>query len=434
SLPRLARAMSIGASRARLPLPFLLAWRYLRGERSQVLSSTALAALIAIGLGVTAMVVAMALMTGYTDGLKKRLIGLQGDIIASPLGRGAFEREADALVAAAALPGVEKTGRVAYGEGAITSPTHGETVSVVIRGIDPAAVPPLVDAEGTPRVGTVDLSGGGAGLAAGVEDGVPSVLLGVELARRLEAAEGDVLRLVILSLDEDRPRFRYRSVRYVGTFTTGFAEFDARWALVARELVETARGTRGLDVFELSLAPDADSAAVAARLEEVLGPSWLIQRWETLNSELFAALALQESLLFLVLGLIVVVSTFNVASTLVILVRERLSDIGVLGSLGLPARQLWWAFVGYGLGLGALGTMAGLACGSAISWLLTETELIRFDPEVAAIYFIDSVPFRVEARDLMAIATFSLVVTFFACALPALRAARLQPADALRDP
>jgi lipoprotein-releasing system permease protein len=171
---------------------------------------------------------------------------------------------------------------------------------------------------------------------------------------------------------------------------------------------------------------------VTEAIEELLGGPWLVQRWESLNQDLFAALRLQEMLLFMVLGLIVVVSTFNTSSTLVILVRERLPDIGVLASLGLSPRGLFWLFACYGMGLGIAGILLGVSAGAGIAWVFDHYELIRFDPDVAKIYFIDSIPFRLEAGDLLAIVSFSLVVTLAACSLPARRAARLLPAEVLR--
>ena len=164
----------------------------------------------------------------------------------------------------------------------------------------------------------------------------------------------------------------------------------------------------------------------------MLAPEFLVTDWRQLNRELFTALQLQQEALFVVLGLIVLVSTFNVASTLVVLVRERMRDIGLLGALGLPPGGLRRIFLLYGGFLGGLGTLLGVAFGAAVCWLLTTFELIRFDPEVAAIYFIRSVPFRVEPRDLLAIVGFALVVTLLACLVPAWRAARIDPSSALR--
>ena len=406
-----------------MPVPWVLAWRYLRGERSRTLSTTATAALLATTLGVTAMVIAMALMTGYTDNLKKKLIGLQGDVIASPITHADFSARHRELVDAR-IPGIAHVGQVAYGEGSVSSSHNPEGLSVVLRGVDLGSLSTLK--------GKIEGDVDPDALAADSK-GVPGVLMGRELQRRLGLEKGDVARLVVLKLGEQRPSFRYRSVRFQGAFTTGFAEFDSSWILLGRPVLEEARGEMGVDILELKLTADANREAVTQATQEILGPDWIIQRWENINAGLFAALELQETLLFLVLGLIVVVSTFNTSSTLLILVRERMNDIGVLGSLGLEPRRLWWVFVVYGLGLGATGIALGVSIGAGISWVITEFKLVRFDPEVAAIYFIDSVPFHVEAGDLSAVILFSLVVTFLACSLPAARAAKLEPSDALRD-
>lgn len=398
------------------PLPLLLAWRYMLGQRSRILSGTALAALFATALGVAAMVIAMALMTGYTHDLKRRLIGLQGDIVASPLRDDAFAASAPEIAQLRGLPGVAEVGRVAYGEGSLQSPGLPEGLAITLRGVDPGFLPrsaPAAELRADPQ-------------------GMAGILVGSELMGRLHARTGEVLRLVVLGLTEDGVKFRYRSVKIAGSFTTGFAEFDASWGILDREVLEAARSGGGMDVLEIKLAPEAPGDAATEAVESLLGAPWLVQRWESLNRDLFAALRLQEMLLFFVLGLIVVVSTFNTSSTLVILVRERMPDIGVLASLGLSPRGLFWLFASYGMGLGVAGIAAGVTFGAGVAWVFDHFELIRFDPDVAAIYFIDSIPFRLEAGDLLAVIGFSLVVTLAACSLPARRASRLLPAEVLR--
>ena len=188
----------------------------------------------------------------------------------------------------------------------------------------------------------------------------------------------------------------------------------------------------GSALYEIELTDANAAGTVAEQIREVLGSDFLVTDWRDLNRELFTALEVQKIALFFVLGLIVVVSTFNVASSLVVLVRERMRDVGVLASLGLSPPELRTVFLLYGGALGLAGTLCGVALGVAASWVMTEYELIRFDPDLAEIYFIDSVPFRVEAPDILAVIAFTLLVTLVACWLPARRAGSVLPATALR--
>lgn len=402
------------------PLPWVIAWRFLRGNRSRLLDGTARAALLSTALGVTAMVIAMALMTGYREDLQNKLVRGNAAVIAYPVGGEPGPLPPAKEKALLAIPGVEKIGRVAYGQGSLSGGDRrhrAEGVEVILRGVEP----------------------GGGQLTATAEDLRPSVdgiagaVLGKDLADKLEVKEGDVLRLVALGFGEGRPRFRYQSLRVAGTFTTGFAEFDRSWVLLERPLVEKLMGGEAsVDLFELTVEDPGDAGRISEAANRILEPDFIVTDWRQLNRELFTALRLQQIALFLVLGLIVLVSTFNVASTLVVLVRERMRDIGLLGALGLPPGGLRLVFLVYGGFLGALGTLLGVLFGWGISWILTTFELIRFDPEVAAIYFIKSVPFRVQLDDVLTIVGFALLVTLLACFAPAWRAARVDPSSALR--
>jgi lipoprotein-releasing system permease protein len=399
------------------PLPWVIAWRFLRGSRSRLLDGTARAALLSTALGVTAMVVAMALMTGYREDLQSKLVRGNAAVIAYPVGGEAGSLAGSKLQALRAIPGVEKIGRVAYGQGALSGPGLPEGVEVILRGVD----------------------AGGGQLSATPEqlrtspEGIPGAVLGRDLADRLGVRQGGVLRLVALGFGESRPRFRYQSLRVTGTFSTGFAEFDRSWVLLDRPVVERLMGARAaIDLLEFTVSDPEEAERIADAATGILEPDYVVTDWRQLNRELFTALRLQQVALFLVLGLIVLVSTFNVASTLVVLVRERMRDIGLLGALGLRPGRLRLVFLVYGGFLGTFGTLLGVVFGWGICWVLTTFELIRFDPEVAAIYFIKSVPFRVELQDVLAIVGFALIVTLLACFAPAWRAARVDPSAALR--
>ena len=398
-------------------LPWEIAWRYLRGRRSRLLDSTARAAILATGIGVLAMVIAMALMTGYRHELQNKLIGANAAVIAYPiLSEGAGPLTSQQVSGLRALPGVERVDAVGFGTGVLSSAAVPQGLDVSLRGVEPGG----------------EMLGGGEFALAAAADGLPPMALGDELMTGLAARPGEVLRLVTFSVRSGQARFDYLSVRAAAAFHSGFSEFDRRWAMMPRDLLPGAASAKGAGFYELRLHDPEQAEAIAARAGELLGSSYLVTHWQEMNGELFTALRLQQFILFLVLGLIVVVSTFNVASTLVVLVRERMREVGVLSAIGLPPRQVRAVFLLYGAVLGLAGTLLGVAVGAGAAWSLDHFHVIRFGADVAAIYFLGSVPFQVRGVDLAAIVGFALGVNLVACLVPAWRAARVQPSTALR--
>jgi lipoprotein-releasing system permease protein len=411
-----ALAESRGAAGGTLagPLAFRIALRFLAGRGSQLLGSTARAALAASTLGVTAMGIAMALMTGYREDLEAKLVGGNAAVLAYPPHDVERAAEVEALRGRiAAMPGVTRVDSVAYVQGVVSS-AAGEA-EITLRG-----------------------SGAGGGLVTGSPEllapdaeGVAGIALGVDLAETLRAKQGERLRLVVVAMGDRGPQFVYRTVRFAGTFDSGFAEFDQAWGVATRELVKSlAPGS--IDSLELALAEPAKAGEVAEEVRRIAPDGTVVTDWRELNRELFAALKLQQLALFLLLGLIVLVSTFNVASTLVVLVRERLRDLGVLAAMGLPPRRMQQVFLLYGGALGVAGALLGLALAFAFSWVANRYELISFGPDIASIYFLRAVPFRLSLEDAAATAAFTVAVTFLSCWLPSRRALKLDPAAALR--
>lgn len=402
-----------------------LAWRFFRGRGNRLLDGTARAALVGTTLGVMAMIIAMALMTGYREDLRQKLVRGNAAVMAYPILGGDWIWGTETQVSLEAVAGVTAVRPVVYGQGSIVSQTLSGGAEVTLRGIDT-----INSLEG---LGQLDLDSSlepEDGLSGA---GVLGVVLGSELARRLEVGKGESVRLMVLGFQNDRPRFQYRQAQVLGTFSTGFSEFDQSWLVTDRIELEQMLGRElGSGMLEIVLENPDRAESVTEQIRSVLGPDYLVTSWQDLNRELFTALEVQQIALFFVLGLIVVVSTFNVASSLVVLVRERMRDIGVLAALGLSPTQLRSVFLLYGAGLGALGSLFGVLVGALVAWLVTEFELIRFDPEMAAIYFISSVPFKVELWDVVAIVVFTLAVTTLACWVPAQRAAKVRPSLALR--
>ena len=397
---------------AGLALGWELARRFLTGGKSRVLAGTARAAILSIAIGVAALVIAMALMSGYRHDLERRLLAGSAAVGVFPPAEPLAGEDPVALLGS--IDGVASVGRVVYGRGSLSSSARLDGLDVTLRGVDPAGA---------------GLAGQPVELVTG-DDGLPPIALGAELASALGVTVDDVARLTVLEVSGMRPRFRYVSVRVSEIFASGYFEFDRSWAVLGRGLLEELTGLGS--TYELTLVDPRRADAVAAEARRRLGPEYEVRNFRLANEALFEALRWQQLLLFLVLSLIVVVSTFNVASTLVVLVRERMRQLGVLVAVGMRPGQLGSIFLLYGVLVGVVGVASGLAAGSLVAWVLDEFEIIRLGSGLASIYFLSSVPFRVEATDLVVTGAFALLVTLGACALPARRAMRLDPAAALR--
>jgi len=398
-----------------------IALRFLRGRRSRLIDGTARSALAGTAIGVAAMIVAMALMTGYREDLQQKLTQGSAAVLVYPLAEAGLENTEDVVSRLSAIASVDEVRRVTYGQGALVTRAHPEAVDISLRGVD-------WDGE-IAGLGEIAML---PDLPAATSEAT-DIVLGEELVEKLSPDPGEVLRLMVLGVRAGRPRFAYESVRWTGTFRSGFSEFDRKLAVLDRDRLEKLAGAGvGESLYEVIATDLGQTAAISEQVEEILGPDHLVTDWRELNRELFTALRIQQIALFLVLGLIVLVSTFNVASNLVVLVRERMRDVGVLAALGLGPTALRNLFLLYGGGLALSGLVLGVALGWLVSWLLTHYELIHFEEELAAIYFISSIPFRVRLVDVAAVVLFTLVVTAFACFFPARNGGRVPPAKALR--
>ena len=433
--------MSPFRERLRLAVEIAARWwsgrSRVRGPLSLV-SGTARAAFFSGALGTLAMTIAMSLLTGYREVLVDRLVGANAAVVVYPLvSEGAGFLPRTQLERLGELPGVTSVERVAFGQGTLGAETSAETPAetgglarsaaemVTVRGGEPGAA---ILGAGTPRLPP----------RSTVSEGPPPVILGDELARALGVGKGDIVRWTALGMADGKPRFSYQPLRVAGTFHVGFSEFDRSWAVTDRAVVVARLGAHdspeaAAGMIEIRLADPRRAGEVAAQVQAVVGDSYLVSDWQGLNDRLFGALRLQQRMLFFVLALIVVVSTFHVASTLIVAARERRREIGILRTLGFEPADVRRTFLVHGIVLGWAGATAGVAVGAAVAWLLDSTRAIRFDPGVAAIYFLDAVPFHLRWADLGAVLGFAFAVHVLACWIPTRQAVALPPAAALRD-
>lgn len=409
-------------------LPLEVALSYLRARSSRLVSSVSLLSISGIGLGVAALVVAMGLLSGYQREIRENLIGANAEVVLFPLSTGAEADPAAVARRVSAIPRVRATAPVVYQSGLASSAATPDGTDVVLKGIDPAS---------ERRVSRLDayLPNAERVLTRVSATGRPGVAIGAELARILDVREGDTILLSVPDNTRGASALVARSAPYrvARIFRTNFYESDAELVFLDREVLrQLARMEGAANVVEIKLDTIRDTESAASAIGLAAGKEFSVTDWRSLNTGLFSALKIQQTTLFFVIGLIVAVSTFNIVATLVMTVKEKRRDIGVLTALGAEPPFFSRVFLLLGGLLGGAGVIAGIAFGALICWVMTEFRLLRFPPGVAEIYFVSYIPFVVRGVDLAAIVGFSGLVVLLASWLPARSAGRVDIAEALR--
>jgi len=406
-------------------VPAFLARRFLLGSRRGLPKTVSLLALFGVALGAASLVVAMGLMSGYRHDLAEKLAGTSAEIVAMPEPGANVEAQRTRL---RALPNVTAVARTAFAPALILSSRAPEGVDALVKALE------LPDGLETTR-----LLGAVPGLANSFADlevkGRTPVLLGAGLARRLGASRGTtiVLETSSAALAAGLAVPARTPLEVAAVVETGFSEVDDGWAVVPLPVFERLAppGARQ-GVWEMKLRRPADSGETVAAVRKLLGENATVLDWKILNRDLFEALAVQQTLLFVVLTLIVAVAAGTVVSSLVVLLAEKTREVGVLAALGAPPAVVTRAFRLSGMLLGGTGLALGVLFGLLVCFLLTAFRAVRFPPEIAKVYYLSWMPFRPELLHVLGILAIGLLLVLAASALPARRAARMNPADALR--
>ncbi len=345
-------------------LPLTIAYRYLRRPTDALVSAVGMVSVLGLVIGVMALVISMALMTGYRGDLQRKLLGGNAEVFVYSIGSPAMERDS-LLRTIRTTPGVAEASPVLFQHALVTTERNSTGSEVMVKGIEPqrARSTPMIARIVGPR-GRFDTDEGEAGVAVG--------------ERLLNAPHS--ANLVEVKLKDG-------------------ASLDGAIAEIGKRLDHGRYG---------------------------------ISDWRDLNRQLFQMLKFQQLVLFIVIGLIVFVSTFNIVSTLIMTVHEKRKEIGILSSMGAGQRLVRQIFLWYGTLVGFAGTATGVTLGVTICWILTRFRLLSFPQEIAEVYFVSSIPFVTRPVDVVVIALFALAVSFLATIVPSMRAARMNVVEALR--
>lgn len=398
-----------------------VARRYLTARRKQAfISVITMISVGGIAIGVAALVIAIALITGFQSDVQDKILGATSHVMVSDLGGEGladYEAMADKI---RGLPGVESVSPVVYNTVLITG--IGESSGALVKGID-------FERERPGSAWLQTLESGRIPDASGPRDGL---LLGRELALKIGAQPGDVVDIVTasstlspLGLMPKRKRFQV-----TGIFNTGLYEFDSSTALASIAVAQRLFGLEGrASYIQVKLADIFAAPALGERIKAVLPPVVYITTWMELNKSLFSALKLEKNIMFLTITLIVIVAALNIIATLILMVMEKTRDIGILMAIGATPRTVNRIFFYQGALIGVIGTALGVLLGLGWCALANAFELIKIPVDI---YQISYVPFRMRPLDLAAIVGVTLLISFVSTLFPARRAAKTDPVVALK--
>ena len=408
-----------------MPFELQIALRYLLAKRQQAfISIISLVSTLGVTVGVMALIIALALMTGLQSELRDRILGSTAHIfVFKSTGIQDYQAEIASL---RKVPRVVGAAPAIIGRALASSPSADAFIS--FKGIDPALEASVTEIEKS------IVSGKLTDLHPREDATHDGIFLGQDLAKQLAVGVGDTI--TVLTPQGTLNPFtgmmpRSRTLRVTGIFHLGLYEIDNTWGFVNLDVAKRLMNKSQPELIELAVDDINAAPDVAAAIPKLLGDSYITQDWTTMNRTLFEALWLEKMAISVTIGLIVMVAALNIVASLVLLVMEKSADIAILKTMGASSRSVMYIFMLQGLVIGMIGTALGAGAGVGISWVMNRYQLLRV-PGMGEVYQISYVPFTLLPLDVLVVIVMAVLICFVATIYPSRQAAKLKPVEALR--
>ena len=411
------------------PYEILIGLRYMKAKRQH--KSVSLNTFISIGgvtLGVAALIATLAVMTGFKEDLRDKILGTNSHIVVT-------DRISDTLkdyqpVLEKVLANKEVVAAAPFIYNQVLLSSERTVYGVVLRGIDTRLEQTVTDVEKNMVHGSLGALDEPASEGTSDEEAKPGIILGIELAARFGTFLGDTIN-VMTPAEKPGPLGiipKIRRFTVVGIFDSGMYEYDSSLAYIS---IKNAQEFLGMDDevtgIEAKVKNIFEAGRIAKSIEADLGFGYRARDWMALNRNLFSALQLEKIMMFIILVLIILVASFNIVGTLTMIVVEKSREIAILKTMGAKRAAVMRIFMIDGLIIGLSGTLIGIPLGYAVCMVLQHYYTLPSD-----IYYISHLPVKIRWLDVVLVSLSAVTISFLATLYPSYRAAQLHPAEALR--
>ncbi len=400
-----------------------LGLRYLKAKRKQAfISVITIISVVGVMMGVMSLIVVLSVMNGFREDLMSKILGVNAHLWVLSY-EGVFKGYEEVIEEVDKSDGVVATTPFIYSQVMVD---HMENVSgAYLRGLDTKTAGRVIGIESMVKSGSI-------GSLDGTHDGLPGIITGSELAARIGAHPGDTVSL-ISPQGKLTPLGRVpnsRKYQVTGIFDSGMYEYDANIVFVSLKEAQDFLGMQDMVTgLEVKVTDIYAADRIGRSISTKLGHPFWTKDWKLMNRSLVSALKLEKLTMFVILTMIVLVGALNIISTLVMVVMEKNRDMAILRAMGSTSRSIMNIFMFQGLLVGVIGTLAGLGAGLGICHLLAKYKFITLPSDV---YYISTLPVRVELWDVLFVTLSAVVISFLATLYPSWHASRSNPVEALR--
>ena len=398
-----------------------VALRYLTRRKGLFAIITTLIGVAGVSVGVAALITTLSVMNGFQSDIKTKVIGAQSHILV--FGRMPASTYPVQIRKIEQIPLVEAAAPHIYGQAILSY--DGQSVGLVVRGLDP---------EQEKKINSLSrsLTEGSFAPKEWAADAPAPLVLGTELAAGLGADVGDDVVLISpQSISTSAGMFpKMKKFRVSGLLRTGYYEFDNTIAYAGLADASDFLGLKGGVTGVAVKLHDLNKAEQAAQqIREAIGLGYSVRTFAQLNSTLYAALKLEKAVMFIILFLIIIVASLNIAGNLILLGTEKLRDIGLMRAMGASPKMIRKVFMWEAMVIATLGICLGIALACLLCWIIATFNIVELPGDI---YYLTKVPVRMEWSDILAVVGGSYFICFFAGLYPAAKASRVNPTDAIR--